>query len=225
MSTPPQIDRTGKRKRTTRRTINAATAADALGPIEHGCELAGLAKGQFSLVELIGYLIDVTGPAHLTVSTWTAAGADLAHTRELLDNGAILSARWLVDFSFPSRQPAYCAQLRERFGDDAIRVTANHAKFVLIRNAAWAIVVRTSMNLNRNRRLEWWEVSDDPDLADWFDEVIDATFDGDAATIAEAVASPARAQVTSDTLAGTIERNGPELDFGGALTGKGVSYD
>lgn len=93
-----------------------------------------------------------------------------------LDDGRALSARWLVDFSFPSRQPAYCDILRERFGDDAIRATANHAKFVMIRNAEWNVVIRTSMNLNLNRRLESYEISDDRDLADWLEVVVREAF-------------------------------------------------
>lgn len=44
---------------------------------------------------------------------------------------------WLVDASFPVRQPGYCAAMRERFGDAAIRVTENHAKFVLVGNEQW----------------------------------------------------------------------------------------
>lgn len=217
-----QIDRTGMVRRTVRRTINAASAAEAVGPISKGMEVYGLSKGQFSLVELVQHVLDATGPAHVVVSTWTAAGADLAHTRALIDDGRILSARWLVDFSFPSRQPAYAAILREQFGDEAVRCTANHAKFVMVRNADWNVVVRTSMNLNLNRRLESYEISDDADLADWLEVVVAEAFDGGASTLAEATAQPGRAQQTTQTLAGTVERRDPELSYGG---GRGLSFD
>lgn len=217
-----QINRTGKR-RTVQRTINAATAAEAVGPITPGIEIYGLSKGQFSLIELIEHVLDATGPAHITISTWTAAGADLAHTHTLLNSGHVLSARWLVDYSFPNRQPAYCAQLRDRFGDDAIRATANHAKFVLVRNDTWDIAIRTSMNLNLNRRLESYEISDDPQLADWLQHIVDDAFTNGAATIADAANTPARARATSETLAGPIN-NPPTLDYND-LTGKGISYD
>lgn len=82
----------------------------------------------------------------------------------------------IVDFSFPTRQPEYCAALRERFGDACLRVTKTHAKFVLIRNADWSIVIRSSMNLNENRRLESFEVSDCPAMADFLEQVIDELF-------------------------------------------------
>ena len=217
------VDRTGKVRRKVLRTINAASAAEAVGPIVPGIEVYGLSKGQFSLVELLHHILDATGPADVVVSTWTAAGADLAHCRTLLDDGRIKSCRWLVDFSFPARQPAYCGQLVERFGADAVRATANHAKFVMVRNDDWHVVVRTSMNLNLNRRLESFEISDDPTLAGWLEEVVDAAFAGEAATVGEATAAAGKAAKTVQTLAGEVERRDPEMSFTG-LT-RGMSCD
>ena len=221
MSTAHQIDRTGKRKRTVRRTINAANAAEAVGAIAPGCEIYGLSKGQFSLIELIDHVLDATGPADITISTWTAAGADLAHASNWLRSDRIRSARWLVDYSFPNRQPAYCAQLRDLFGDNAVRTTANHAKFVLIENDRWNVVIRTSMNLNLNRRLESYEISDDPELAAWLHTVIDDAFNGGAADIEQATRTPARARATSETLAGDISRP-PSMSY--TLDDKKATY-
>jgi hypothetical protein len=171
-----------KRKRDTlkgrevRRTLCARNVAEAVGSIEHGCEIYGLSKGTWSLIDLIEHVLAHTGPADVTLSTWTAANADIGFARRLLVNGSITRLRFVVDFSFPHRQPAYCAALREAFGDDAIRITKNHAKFVLVRNAEWNVVIRTSMNLNENRRLESWEISDCPAMAGFLQEVIDELF-------------------------------------------------
>ena len=168
-------------KRDIRRAIAAKTAAEAIGPVNPGCEIFGLSKGQFSLVDVIRHCLTATGPADVTISTWTAANADLGFAYELMRDGAIRSIRLIVDFSFPTRQPEYCAAMRERFGDDCIRVTKTHAKFVLIRNGDWSIVIRSSMNLNENRRLESFEVSDCPAMADWCEEVIAALFEAQPA--------------------------------------------
>jgi hypothetical protein len=110
------------------------------------------------------------------VSTWTAAAAEIDFAHALLADGRLLSLRFVVDFSFPRRQPEYCAALRERFGDAAIRITKNHAKFCLIENDGWSLVIRTSANLNRNRRLENFEISDDPGMAAYVREVCDELF-------------------------------------------------
>lgn len=159
-----------------RRTLCAKNVVEAVGAIEHDCEIYGLTKGSWSLIDLIEHTLNATGPAAVTISTWTAANADIGFAMRLLANGSLTSLRFVVDFSFPSRQPAYCAALREAFGDDAIRITKNHAKFVLIRNAEWNIVLRTSMNLNENRRLESWELSDCPVMAGYLQEVVDELF-------------------------------------------------
>lgn len=162
--------------RVIRKELAAKSVADAVGDITPGCEIYGLTKGTWSLIDLIEHVLRFTGPAEVTLSTWTAANADIGFATKLLTNGAITKLRFVVDFSFPTRQPAYCAALREAFGDDSIRITKNHAKFVLLRNKDWNVVLRTSMNLNENRRLESFEISDDFRIADWLQEVVDELF-------------------------------------------------
>lgn len=162
--------------RAVRRTLTVANAAEALGPIEHGMELYALCKGDYSLIDIVEHCLSATGPADVTISTWTAAGADLDFAMGFVHDGRVRSARWVVDFSFPQRQPAYFALLVDRFGADAVRATANHAKFVLIRNAEWDLVLRTSMNLNENKRLENVEISEDGGMASYLSDVVDELF-------------------------------------------------
>lgn len=159
-----------------RRVLCEQNVAEAVGAIEHGCEIYGLTMGQWSLVDLITHVLEYTGPADLVISTWTAANHDIGFANRLLTDGSIRSLRFVVDFSFQSRQPAYCAALRAAFGDESIRVTKNHAKYVLVRNAEWNVVIRTSMNLNENRRMESFEVSDCPAMAEWMAEVVGQLF-------------------------------------------------
>lgn len=165
-----------KNKREVRNAFAVDSAADAIGAIGRNCEIYGLSKGQFSLIDIIQHCLRATGPADVVLSTWTAANADLGFAFRLLADGAIRTCRFVVDFSFPVRQPEYCAALRERFGDDAIRLTKNHAKFCLIHNGEWSIVIRTSMNLNENRRLESFEISDDAGLCGYLLGVVGELF-------------------------------------------------
>jgi hypothetical protein len=117
------------------------------------------------------------GPSHVVLATWSAANSDLAHAHKLLTNGAILTFRLVTDFSFQARQPAYCAGLRQRFGDTAVRVTKCHCKFCLVRNDRWNIVLQTSANLNENLRLESYAISDDHALADYLEQIVTDLFD------------------------------------------------
>jgi hypothetical protein len=159
-----------------RRDLCASEAGSAIGRIEKGMEVFGLSKGRYSLVDILLCCLNATGPADVTISTWTAANSDLAFAGELLRDGRIRSLRFLTDFSFPSRQPAYCAGLVERFGADSLRVVKNHAKFCLVLNDDWHICIRSSMNLNLNKRLESFEISDDPGLAAFLLSVVDEIF-------------------------------------------------
>lgn len=181
-----KFSRTGV-KRETKRTFAQSDAAEAIGPITPGCEMFGLTNGKWSLVDLITHVLETTGPADLVLSTWTAAGADMSFAYELMRLGKIRSATWILDFSFPSRQPAYHAALVEKFGAENIRLCKSHAKFVLIQNADWNICVRSSMNLNLNRRMETWEISDDASMCGYFREVADKLFarDGGKTNVAK----------------------------------------
>lgn len=156
------------------RLSKVTNARDALADFDRGMETYCLTFGQFSLMDAVEAILDKTGPADVVISTWTAGGADLSRSAEHLHNRRIRSLRLLVDCSFGQRQPGYLAQCRELFGDDAIRSTRTHAKFAVITNDEWAVAVRTSMNLNENPRLESIEVSDDPALAGFLLDVVDA---------------------------------------------------
>lgn len=155
------------------RTVRAARAESArraVGTLVPGAEVLILTHGQFSIIDALAAILDQTGPADVSISTWTAAAADLTHAERWVRSGRIRSLRFLVDRSFATRQPGYCQVLLDLFGPDAIRTTRTHAKFATVRNDSSALAIRTSMNLNANPRLETLEISVDVGLADFLDE-------------------------------------------------------
>lgn len=162
------------------RAAKTCNARDAIGTLAPGAELYVLTMGQFSIADAIVALTEQTGPVHVTLATWTAADADLHRTAQLLQDAVFLSLRFLVDRSFITRQPAYCATMRRLFGDDCIRTARTHAKFVTLHNDAWTLAVRTSMNLNENPRMESLEISDDPALCGFLESVADEVFTAQA---------------------------------------------
>lgn len=144
-------------------------ATEAIGRLEPGFRISGFTKGQFSLLDLIRAIAMQIGPSALTISTWTAGIRDTENVGLLKAQGYFTQLRLLVDRSFPSRQPQYCADVRRVFGDDAIWMTRTHAKFALMRNNAWNVCIRSSMNLNRNPRYEHFDVDDDAELCEFFE--------------------------------------------------------
>ena len=176
-SPTPAVHR-AKRKRS-RRIERVATGAAslALGAIEPGVDLFALTNGQFSIVDVLDHVLSSTGPAELDLATWTASDADLKRAHAFLLDRRVTRLRLVVDPSFKSRKPDFCRVLVDLFGNEAIRTTPLHGKFAVIRNSAWNVAIRSSMNLNVNRRIESVEISDDVDLAGflagWVDEVFE----------------------------------------------------
>ena len=156
--------------------LREATAAEAVGTLCSGIERYCVSKGQFSLIDFVDATINQTGPAHVIFSTWTAAGADLSQAAGYVGSGAFLSCRFLVDFTFHRRKPAFCGQLRNLFGEEAVRVTSNHAKFVIIRNEEWDVTIFTSANLNTNPRLEYFLIREDRGLAEFNQQWVEDLF-------------------------------------------------
>ncbi len=144
------------------------SARRAVHAFRKGGRLVGMTHGQFSLLDLLAAPLKKTGPAEVWLSTWTAGIRDAKAATMLLERGTIAELRLLVDRSFASRQPAYCAAVRRMFGDYAVRCTRTHAKIALLRNAEFDVAVRSSMNLNRNPRFEQYDVDESPELCEFF---------------------------------------------------------
>ena len=162
----PAIIRCAKK----RKFVNAPTeaAAECLGDLTRGVAMTGLTMGQFSLLDLVAAVLAQTGPADVMISTWTTGIRDIERAAWLLNSGSIRSFRLLTDRSFPQRQPEYCAALVARFGLETIRATRTHAKFAVVKNDSWSVVIRSSMNLNTNPRFEQFDLDDSPEMAAFF---------------------------------------------------------
>ena len=163
--------------RVIKRLTRGESAAQALSDWSPGMDCFGFTKGQFSLLELIATIIDKIGPAHMVLATWTAAHADLDHVHAFLQNPSILSARFLLDFTFQRRQPEIAQKLRNTFGPRNIRVTRNHAKFCMLWNDNHRLSLKTSMNLNTNPRFEDFDICHDPDLFDFLKTICQELFE------------------------------------------------
>ena len=157
------------------RAFSHEKAEGLIGQIEQGMELFVLNKGQADVAEILEHIAWQTGPATLTISTWTAAGSDINRMKELCDGKLFTNIRWLLDRSFPNRQPEFFQHIRKLFPSQ-IRLTAVHSKFAIIRNDRWNIVIRGSANLNSARRLENLEISDDAKLADAIEGYVNTIF-------------------------------------------------
>lgn len=171
-----RVFRGDKRERDTR-AHKTDNAFDAIGEINPGCEVFILTFGQFSFIDAVSAIIKKIGPSEVVISTWTAGNADLSIAAEMMMRAEITDLRMLVDRSFLTRQPAYCKKMVDLFGVGCIRTWRSHAKFALIRGGDYRIVMRTSMNMNTNPRIENLEISDDPLMYEFFEQIVDEHFE------------------------------------------------
>lgn len=150
-------------------------ASTALGELEPGCELFAVTNGQFSLIDVLEHVLDHAGEAEIDLATWTAADGDLRRAHAFLLSGRVRRMRMIVDPSFKSRKPEFCDVLVNLFGQDAIRTVPLHGKFALVRGDR-QFAIRSSMNLNPNRRIETVEISEDAALVDFMRGLVDEIF-------------------------------------------------
>ena len=167
---------TEERQRIIRRMIGTQTAKEAIAGLAPGRGVFGLTVGQFSLVDLLYATIDHLGPCQIDLSTWSAATTDVADMVALIADGRVQSMRMILDLSLVHRKPEVAKTITERFGRHAIRVTSNHAKFALLSNDRWQVVLKTSMNLNQNPRMEDFDLSTDPELFAFLKGFVDRLF-------------------------------------------------
>lgn len=159
-----------------RHGMRGESARRCIGPITKGCEVFGLTKGDFSMIDILRHVAQEIGPCRIDIGTWTAAAAEIKQAEMMLKDKNILSMRWLVDRSFPQRQAKYFSSLLQRFGQDSVRLARFHAKFILLENEDWSVAVRTSMNLNENKRIEFYELSEGSPISGYLREVVDYHF-------------------------------------------------
>ena len=160
-----------------RHLIAGETCKQSIGKIYKGMEIFGLNGGQYSIINIIEHILKQTGNADVDISTWSAANVEIKIAENLLINNKIKNLRFLLDRGFPSRQPKYYSMLMKRFGEKSVRLARIHFKFIIIRNKKWNITIRTSMNLNENKRLENFEISDDLNLCKYLTEIINEYFE------------------------------------------------
>jgi hypothetical protein len=146
--------------------------------IEKDCRLIGLTQGNFSLIDLIFSILKKIGKSDIICTTWSAGIKDAHQVKWMVDTNLINSFKIITDHSYATRQKTYASSLDELFGKENIRTSEIHAKFTLISNEHYKIVIRTSMNLNANKTCENFEIDDSQEIFDFYTKFIQHTFNG-----------------------------------------------
>lgn len=152
-------------------------AIHELPKIERDCTYHVLSAGQFNLIDVIQHVAEQIGVCDIDLAVWTAAESNLKKASLFVSSKRVRNMRWIIDPSFRSRQPQYVATLEQLFSKSAIRTIPTHAKFIVLRNENYNVVIQTSMNLNQNKRLESFTITESSELSKFYTEFVDDVFD------------------------------------------------
>jgi hypothetical protein len=144
--------------------LNArTTAADCIGPVEKGMSIFAVTRGQISMIDVVGHLIDCMERPSISVWTWCIADYEVESFERLLRDGRLAGGRLIVDRSAEQRNVELIDRWRDKFGPESVRVCMNHAKIATVWDANYRVLARGSMNLNFNPRFEQFDVSEGDD--------------------------------------------------------------
>lgn len=168
------------RARTKRRhrMLRTASARQALEPFQPGFDYEVMTNGEFSLLDAVLVLLERSGPADVAICTWSAGLYDAEVMNRFIDSGNIRTFRLILDVGFNKLAGVkeYAVTLMDVFGEEHIRTTRTHAKFVTITNDDVQFTISSTANLNENKRLELFYFSDSPERAAFYEAVVDEVF-------------------------------------------------
>lgn len=137
------------------------------------CRVMGFTMGDFSLIDLIHTILKKTGRADVYCCTWSAGIKDVHDIKWMLDTDLISRFTIVTDHSYKTRQAKYAASIEDIFGVENIRTSRIHAKFTIIENEDWRIVIRTSMNLNANKTCENFEIDEGGEVFQFYRDFLE----------------------------------------------------
>jgi hypothetical protein len=146
-----------------------------LGIINKGCDKHFYTDGAFNLIQLLLYVIKQTGPANIFLSTYSIAEDSIETLRRYVDDGAIISIRFLIDNRVRSISPKPFAHLIASF-PDGYRCAALHAKVVLISNENYHISIVGSQNATHNPKLERGIIHTNPVIWEFDNKILNDEF-------------------------------------------------
>lgn len=136
------------------------TAAECIGVLEPGASLFAITRGQFSMIDAVLACLNQTGPAAVSLWTWTVAEYEVECLEALQNSGRITGGRLVIDYGARNKNAGIIANWKRSYGADSVRYVVNHAKIATIQTDRYKLLLRGSMNLNMNPRFEQLDLTE-----------------------------------------------------------------
>ena len=122
--------------------------------------------GDFSMHELVEFILQKTGPATVRVSSYSISEIAIRSFYNLMENGIIYHLECLFDLSVKRHKLGLLFFVNNLAS--IIALSKNHAKFILVENAEWKLVVVGTANLQVNDKNEVGIISTAPDMYQFY---------------------------------------------------------
>lgn len=122
------------------------------GKINQGNIIQYCTAGQFSTHQLIQYLISITGPANVYLSTWALKEEPARVLYYLKKTGKIKQLNCVFDYRIRTLDAKHFDFLNNLIDNYAL--TKNHSKTIAIEGEKMSLAVISSANMSNNPRIE-----------------------------------------------------------------------
>lgn len=123
-----------------------------VGPITQNQIKPFFSEGLWSMHDLMLYLLEITGPAKVLLSTFSISEAAIRSINLAIEKGFITEIHCLFDHTIRKHKLGLLFFASNIVSD--IAITSNHSKLILIENDEWNISVVGSANMTPNPRKE-----------------------------------------------------------------------
>lgn len=166
----------GRRLKNSVRFVESGTPiADAITELSEGHSYHIPCFVHWSLHDVLERILQLTGPAHVCLTSWAISEAPARKISNMLNRGDILSLHCLFDHRVVRYCPAAMQLVSGQLGK--IKLTGIHAKILVIENEHWGVSVTSTANATNKRRIEKYVITCDKDIAaferEWIHKQID----------------------------------------------------
>ncbi|MGB0521414.1 MAG: hypothetical protein ACPGJS_00570 [Flammeovirgaceae bacterium] len=147
---------------------------EVIGTLERNQHIHFMSKGEWSMHELLTYVLQQTGPAKVYITTWTITEDPVSKLFLLKQEGIIQELHCVLDYRIKDRKPKPFQFLEQTA--DRILLTKCHAKVTVIENEHWHVAIIGSANFSKNPRIEAGIICTEKNISQFHQSWIEAQF-------------------------------------------------
>jgi hypothetical protein len=155
--------------------FSAGSVADDFGTLVPGHFYHYLNHGQWSLHDLLEFVLKYTGPAEVLVTSFSLSETAIRAFVRLMDEGLITELQCLFDVS--TKRNKLDLLMFAQNVTSQVYLSSNHAKLISVKSAQKHVFINTSANLTVNRRHESGILITDKEIIDHYYTAIHEIFD------------------------------------------------